>query len=108
MAILRSNNVEVNLSYNLGYDPNEMMEKESWRLIQRTLFKSTLLEELDMCRAEAITQILASLPLDDDTKQVLTDTLTKMNEDMHRLSFVGVRKYDIGKDLSLTRFHRIA
>ena len=108
MSILQSSNVTVNLAYTLGYDINQMMEKESWRGMQKSLFRSTLLEELDVCRAEAVTQILSSLDLDDDTKQVLSDTLTKMNEDMHRLSFVQAKRYDIGKDLSVSNGSPIA
>jgi len=103
LSTLKSNHISLVLAYQMGFDPQSIVNKDHWRLMELAIRRSELVENLEDLSNETISNILTSYNIvDEDQKKAVTNQLQSFQASLKRLSNTTAKRFDAGKRLEIS------
>ena len=106
LSILRSNHISLVLAYQMGFDPQSIVNKDHWRLMELAIRRSELVENLEDLSNKTISNVLTSYNIvDEDQKKAVTNQLQSFQASLKRLSYTTAKRYNVGKQFKISDEH---
>jgi len=106
LSILKSNHISLVLAYQMGFDPQSIVNKDHWRLMELAIRRSELVENLEDLSNKTISNVLTSYNIvDEDQKKAVTNQLQSFQASLKLLSNITAKRYNVGKQFKISDEH---